>query len=209
MADMTCHWWWRPGWQPGRRMYAWHVTFAGARRMQDLAAAARERLAGLPGLDLVPGRLLHLTTQDVGFTDEVGGTDLETIISAARARLAAVPAPTVTLGPARVVAEGVCCDAEPRGALTPARDAVRAAIADVRGPHRVPGDAQWWPHVSLAYANAGRPAAPIEAALAGLDAVAAVGVTEIQLIRLGRDRRLYEWETLASVRLGSARHRRT
>jgi hypothetical protein len=24
MAD---HWWWRPGWRHGRRMYYWHVTF--------------------------------------------------------------------------------------------------------------------------------------------------------------------------------------
>jgi hypothetical protein len=24
---MRRHWWWRPGWRPGRRLYAWHLTF--------------------------------------------------------------------------------------------------------------------------------------------------------------------------------------
>jgi hypothetical protein len=204
MADMTSHWWWRPGWRPGRRMYTWHVTFRDAPDMQKLAATARERLAGLPGLDLVPGRWLHLTTQGVGFTDEVSDADLDAITGAARARLAAVPAPTVVIGPARVLDEGVGCDASPQGALTPARDAVRAAIADIWGPSRVPGTAQWWPHVSLAYASVTGPDAPVKAALDGFDAIATVDVTEIQLIRIGRDRQMYEWDTPTSVPLGQS-----
>jgi len=24
---MRPHWWWRPGWAPGRRLHAWHLTF--------------------------------------------------------------------------------------------------------------------------------------------------------------------------------------
>jgi 2'-5' RNA ligase superfamily len=134
---------------------------------------------------------------------EVGEPDLDAITGAARARLAAVPAPTVTIGPARVLTEGVGCDAAPRGALTPARDAVRAAIADIWGPSRVPEAAEWWPHVSLAYARADGSAAPVEAARDGFDAVATVEVTAIQLIRLGRDQRMYEWELLASVPLAN------
>ena len=58
--------------------------------MQELAADALARLAGLPGLDLVPGQWLHLTTQSVGFTDEVSDTDLIAITGAARTRLTAV-----------------------------------------------------------------------------------------------------------------------
>ncbi len=66
--------------------------------MQELAANARARLIGLPGLDLVPGQWLHLTTQGVGFTDEVSDNDLTAITSAARTRLTAVkPATTLSL----------------------------------------------------------------------------------------------------------------
>lgn len=199
---MASHWWWRPGWRPGRRMYAWHVTFPDAPAVQALAAAARERLAGLPGIDLVPGQWLHLTTQGVGFTDEVSDGDLAAVAGAGRARLARVAPATVTIGPARVVTEGVGCDAWPAQSLTPARDAVRDAIGDVRGAARVPEASEWWPHVSLGYASAAGPAGPFEAALDGFTDVAPHTVSAIQLIRLGRDNHQWEWDVCATVPLG-------
>jgi 2'-5' RNA ligase len=183
-------------------MYTWHVTFADVPAVQELAAAARARLRGLDGIDLVPGRWLHLTTQDVGFSDEITDTDLAAITDAARARLDAIEPIPVTIGPALVASEGIVCWAAPDGALTPMRDAIRAAIADVRGPRRVPGGPAWAPHVSIAYGSADGPADAFEAALDGEDAVAAMTVDAIKLIRLGRDQRVYEWETLASVPLG-------
>ena len=200
---MRDHWWWRPGWRPGRRMYTWHVTFGDQPAVRDLAAQARDLLHDVPGLDLIPGPWLHLTTQGVGFSDEVSTADLAAITTAARCRLAAVPPAAVTICPARVLDEGVVCDAHPAAALTPVRDAVRAAITDVWGTARVPGESDWWPHVSLAYASADGPAAPAEAALAGFTAAAAITVTEVQLILLGRDNHRYQWETQATVRLGA------
>jgi hypothetical protein len=185
-------------------MYAWHVTFGDQPAVQDLAARARALLGDVPGLDLIPGPWLHLTTQDVGFSDEVSSADLAAITAAARSRLAAVPPAAVIVGPARVVTEGIACDALPADALRPVRDAVRAGIGDVWGRARVPGEADWWPHVSLAYASAGGPAAPVEAALDGFGETAVITVTEIQLILLGRDEHVYQWETLAAARLGAA-----
>lgn len=199
MAD---HWWWRPGWRHGRRMYYWHVTFPEAPQVQALAVAARDRLAGLPGMDLVPARWLHLTTQAIGFTDEVSDADLAAIAGAARRRLARLAPPQVVIGPARVITEGIVCDARPTGSLTPLRDALRAAIGDVWGPARVPGRSEWWPHVSLGYASAAGPAGPFEAALAGFTGVAPHTVSAIQLIRLGRDHHRWEWDACATVPLG-------
>jgi hypothetical protein len=184
-------------------MYTWHVTFGDQPAVRDLAAQARDLLRDVPGLVLIPGPWLHLTTQGVGFSDEVSAADLAAITTAARSRLAAVPPAAVTICPARVLDEGVGCDAHPAAALTPVRDAVRAAIGDVWGTARVPGESDWWPHVSLAYASADGPAAPAEAALAGFTAAAAITVTEVQLILLGRDDHLYQWETQATVRLGA------
>ena len=68
---MRDHWWWRPGWRPGRRMYTWHFTFDGQTALHELVNAYQERLAGLPSLDPIPRQWLHLTTQSIGFTDEV------------------------------------------------------------------------------------------------------------------------------------------
>jgi hypothetical protein len=91
-------------------MYTWHVTFGDQPAVQDLAAQARDLLRDVPGLDLVPGPWLHLTTQGVGFSDEVSAADLAAITAAARSRLTAVPPAAVTIGPARVLGEGIGCD---------------------------------------------------------------------------------------------------
>ena len=174
--------WWRPGWRPGRRMHAWHVTFRDQPAVQDLAARAQAVLRDVPWLELVPGPWLHLTMQGVGFSDEVSAADLAAITAAARSRLAAVPPAAVTIGPARVLDEGIACDAHPAAALSQVRGAVRAAIGNV---------------------CADGPAAPAEAALARSDEAAAIIVTQVQLILLGRDGYRYEWETQATVSLGA------
>jgi hypothetical protein len=80
---MRRHWWWRPGWRPGRRLHAWHLTFGdqtvsrGRAELRRVAGDYQARLAGLPGLGLVPAEWLHLTVQPVGFADEVGAGDLD------------------------------------------------------------------------------------------------------------------------------------
>jgi 2'-5' RNA ligase len=170
--------------------------------MQELAASARSRLAGLPGLDLVPAQWLHLTMQGIGFTDEVSDDDLSKIIAAARERLSTVAPVTVRIGPVMVADEGIACLTAPSGALDPVRDAVRAAIGDVWGPSRVPETVEWTPHVSVAYASADGGGEQFEAALNGLDDVAEVTVPAVDLIRLGRDRHVYEWETVERFPLG-------
>jgi 2'-5' RNA ligase superfamily len=205
LRQVAYHWWWRPGWHVGRRFYTVHVTFADAPVVQALAAKTRDRLAGLPDLDLIPEQWLHLTMQGIGFADEVSDADLSAIIAATQARLAAVPPVTVMIGPPVVASEGVTCWAAPPRALDPARDAVRAGIADTWGPDRVPEAAQWSAHVSLAYASADGPSEPIEAALRGLPDEAEVTIGSVDLIRLGRDRRVYEWETIASLSLSGSR----
>jgi len=193
--------------RPGRRVDTFYVTLGGLAPARSHAAAARRRLAGLPGLDLVPDEWLHLTMQEVAFSDEVPGAERTAIIAAARDGLAPLAPVTVTIGPPVPAGEGILCRVTPAGALEPARDAVRAAISRVRGPDRVPDPAEWarWsPHVSLAYANADGPAEPFAEALDGLTDEATVTVEAVDLIRFGRDRQMYEWETIARLPLGSA-----
>lgn len=201
MTAVRCHWWWRPGWKPGRRMYTFHVTFADQPGVQELAAQARQRLAGLDGLDLVPGRWLHLTTQGIGFTDEVTDSDLGAIIGAAGTRLADASLVALTLAPPRVASEGIACRVWPEAALTRARDALRAAVGEVRGTERIPEGPEWSPHVSIAYASADGSGDAFEAALDGLGGASAT-VRAVDLIRLGRDQRAYTWEIVARLPLG-------
>jgi hypothetical protein len=156
----------------------------------------------------VPDEWLHLTMQDVGFSDEVPAADLDAIAAAARSSLAAMAPVTVTIGAPKVAGEGIICWVTPAEALAPVRDAVRAAIGDVRGSGQVRDSAEWprWnPHVSLAYGNAEVPAEPFQAALDGFTDVATVTIAAVDLIRLGRDRQVYEWAPIARLPLGGTR----
>lgn len=197
------HWWWRPGWRPGRRMYTWHVTFASHPEVSELAARVQARLAALPGLDLIPGPWLHLTMQGIGFTDEVPEADITLIAEGARKRLAAVSAPTTTIGPARIAGEGVAFEVGPQDGLTVVRDALREVIAEVRTPQAVPDPDDWTAHVSVAYANTTGPGDAYDEALARENGTVDLLVDAVQLIVLGRDEHLYSWTTRADVPIGA------
>jgi 2'-5' RNA ligase len=98
------------------------------------------------------------------------------------------------------MSESVACWVGPPGALDPVRDALRAAIGEVWGASQVPEAAEWTPHVSVAYANSDDPADAINAALRDGRAETAT-VRAVELIRLGRDQHLYEWESIETLPL--------
>ncbi len=197
---MQDHWWWRPGWRPGRRMYTWHFTFDGQPAVHDLAAAYQMRLDGLPDLDMIPARWLHLTTQGVGFTDEVTDDQVAAIITCSRERLSGFAPHHVTLGPAKVTPEAILLDVAPVAPLAAIRRELRGAIADVLGSRRLMETDEWTPHVSVAYSSGAAPAAPYVAALEDGGTVPTV-ISDVELIVLGRDQHLYEWTTRADIRL--------
>ncbi|MDJ0345223.1 2'-5' RNA ligase family protein [Streptomyces sp. H10-C2] len=199
---MRNHWWWRPGWEPGRRFYTWHLTFKGQDDVHRLAAAYRAGLAGVDGLTLIPDEWLHLTMQGINFVGEVDEQVVQQVVEAARVRLAAVPAFDVTIGPAILDPEAILLNVATDGPVRAVRDAIRAGIGDVLGevPEKAGG---FTPHVSVAYSAGDGPAAPIAAALDGLHVQPATArITSAELIVLHRDNYMYEWESFARVPLG-------
>ncbi|WP_445520834.1 2'-5' RNA ligase family protein [Streptomyces sp. NEAU-174] len=201
--SMRNHWWWRPGWGVGRRFYTWHLTFEGQHDVHRLAAEYRAGLGPLgPALTPIPDRWLHLTMQGIGFVNEVAERDVKAVVEAARARLLAVPAFDLQLGPEVIDPEAVLLPAHPSEPVQDVRDAIRAAIGDVLG--EVPESADGFrPHVSVAYSAADGPAAPVSKALAALDARPAhARITTAELIVIHRDNLMYEWEPYATAPLG-------
>ncbi|WP_229326477.1 2'-5' RNA ligase family protein [Streptomyces sp. UNOC14_S4] len=201
-AHMLNHWWWRPGWREGRRIYTWHFTFRGAAQVHRLAAEYRQALHGVPGLDLVPDRWLHLTMQGLGFVDEVAEKDVRAIVEAVSARLRAVSAFELTLDRPEITPEAIRWEAYPARPPATVRREIREAIAEVWGtaPEAAEGFA---PHVSIAYSAADGPAQPVAQALRRVEPEpATVTLGSVELIVLGRDRRMYEWEEYARVPLG-------
>ncbi|MFC8845775.1 MULTISPECIES: 2'-5' RNA ligase family protein [unclassified Micromonospora] len=202
LPTLTEHWYWRPGWHPGRHFYTWHLTFQQQPALHHHVTNLQQRLAPLPGLDLVPLDGLHLTTQGIGFTDEVPDNDIDAIVAEARQRCAALPPLKLSLGPVDPDAEGIGLLVQPWAAVERVRAAVRAAIAAVR--HTVPEPAGGFrPHMTIAYSGAPTPTAPIRARLAELRHLPPVPATisEVSLIALRREDRTYRWSTVATASL--------
>ena len=202
--ELRDHWWWRPGWRPGRSFYTWHITFAEQLGVRELANSYAALLARLPMFDPVPIRWLHLTMQGLGFTDEVRRADVEAIVQAAKQRLANLQAFTVTIGPPQMDPEGFPLPVRPVEPLSQLRATVRQAIADVWGVDHVPEAAEgWWPHVSLAYSNGVGSSEPVAEAVAAQPMPTAdIEIAAVSLIDLNRDNKAYEWTDVATVRLG-------
>ncbi|MFH8411018.1 2'-5' RNA ligase family protein [Streptomyces sp. NPDC018019] len=167
-----------------------------------MAAAYRTALAGVGGLDLVPDRWLHLTTQGIGFADTVPAAEVQAVLAAPADRLAALAPFDLTLHRPEITPEAIRWEAAPAGPPTAVRTALRDAIRTARGTVDESDDG-FAPHISIAYSNATGPAAPVQAAL---DTVAAAPATahidHVELIVLNRDRRMYEWDTHTRLPLG-------
>jgi 2'-5' RNA ligase len=205
-ATLRNHWYWRPGWRPGRHFYTWHLTFDHADELHHLVDAYQCRLAGLPELDPIPRPWLHLTMQGLGFLDQVTEQDAHRIASAATTRLARLPAPDLTFHQLTVRPEAITLPPEPADPIHRIRAAIRASIAEVWGPDHVPEPTHGYqPHVSLAYVNTDGPAAPVLAAVADLPTTPArVRIHEASLIILNRDQRMYQWRTFTTAPLADS-----
>jgi 2'-5' RNA ligase len=199
---MRDHWWWRPGWNVGRRFYTWHLTFGGQEDVHRFAERYRAVLPGDGRLDPIPDQWLHLTMQGIGFIDEVDRADVDAIVDAARVRLAAVPAFDIALSAPVLDPEAVLVPVHPGEPVRAVRDAIRTAIGDVlpEVPEKADG---FRPHVSVAYSNSDGPADSIGQALEAANVpTAAAHIDSAELIVLHRDNQMYEWEPYASVGIG-------
>ncbi|MHB9861700.1 2'-5' RNA ligase family protein [Streptomyces sp. YIM S03343] len=200
---MGNHWWWRPGWNVGRRFYTWHLTFEGQTDVHRVATEYRTALAPLGDvLTLIPDQWLHLTMQGIGFVGEVEEDDVRAIAKAASSQLAAVPAFDLQIGPAVLDPEAILLHVQPDGPVRAIRNAIRQAIVDILG--QAPESAEGFtPHMSVAYSASNGPAEPIAQILAGLHvAPAKARISCAELIVIHRDNEMYEWEPFATVPLG-------
>jgi 2'-5' RNA ligase len=197
------HWWWRPGWQIGRRFYAFHITFDGNADLQQLLGAYRDALADIPTVTLIPDRWIHLTMQGIGFTDEIPTDDVRRIAQRASEELARIPAFDVSFRDIVVADEAIALPAEPAEPVRDLRKATRRAIATALGKDKVAEDPQRFrPHVSVAYITADGPANPyIDAVKTAQPDAVRIKIERVDLIEMHRDNRMYKWTTVAALPL--------
>jgi len=200
------HWWWRPGWETGRRFYAFHVTFEGQPELYRLIDGYRQALAETQTVTLIPDRWLHLTMQGVGFADEIEPRTVARIADEARAELARAPSVEAKFEGFVVADEAIVVPAEPPEPIRSLRSATRKAIGHVLCAHRVSEDPQRFrPHVSAAYIRESGSAEPYIAALRDVRPEPAhVRVRHIDLIEMHRDREMYEWRAIEKIPLAGS-----
>lgn len=202
---MANHWWWRPGWQVGTRFYAWHITQQDQPQVLDLVHRYRTAVGAIASLDPIPDEWVHMTLQGVGHVEDVDQATLDRVVEAVTQRLAVLAPITTTFQRAHIAHEALILPPDKPEAFTEVRQAIRQGITDALGTCPESEDG-FRAHVSAAYSNADADSAPIRDALdrAQPATPAEATYTHVSLIRMHRDRRMYEWETLHTVPLGGA-----
>ncbi|MEU7382097.1 2'-5' RNA ligase family protein [Streptomyces sp. NPDC042207] len=199
LDEMTDHWA-RPGWSDGSRAYYWMLTFPDHQRLQALAGHCQEELAPL-GLDPVPTDGLHITLARVGKPESATPGRLDGLARDVRALLpSAFSLRAMPLAGSR---GAVRLSLGPWEPLLRLHHALAKAGSSVGLAPKKPTSA-FRPHLSLAYNNRQRPAAPVVAAVSGLRALASVelAVSAVQLVELRREGRTYRWDVRNNVPLG-------
>jgi 2'-5' RNA ligase len=203
------HWWWRPGWRTGHHFYACHFTLDGQPQLRALVKHYQDAISHLPNLDLIPPQWLHITTQGIGFADEIWPEDLAAVTAAVGERLRRLEPPRATFHRPTIRHEAVYLRADPPQPLYQVRMAVYDAITSVLGPDKFseprPGPQQFTPHVSAAYINSAGPVEPIAQAISTVDpppVTATFGA--ISLVEFHRDHRMYEWINATPLPIGQA-----
>jgi 2'-5' RNA ligase len=205
------HWWWRPGWRAGRHFYACHITLDDQPQLRELVKRYQDAMGHLPNLDLIPPQWLHITTQGIGFADEIGAADLAAVTAVVRERLVGLEPPAATFHRATVRWEAVLLTADPPQPLYQLRLALHDAISSVLGPGKFseprPGPRQYTPHVSAAYVNSDGPVEPIAQAISALDPEPVTTTFgAVSLLEFHRDHGTYEWASATPLPIGPAGH---
>lgn len=186
--------WMRPAWPEGAQAFYWLIPLRGFTELRAYAQACQQALAPASQIDPVPMDLLHLTLHRVGSANAISERQLAEIAFAATKQLRFSERIRLSIGPLAGSTGAIRFTVTPWIRLATLHDQLVAAT------HGVVGGAvrtDWRPHVSIAYNNQSRPAVPLVDRIRGLRDHPAVEVTitEIELVKLVRIGRVYEWTT--------------
>lgn len=158
-------------------------------------------------LDQIPPQWLHITTQGIGFVDEISPMEATAIRQGIAHELKQIERPSATFEHATIRPEAVVLMAHPADALYALRQHVHRAIVEVIGDERaepLPDQDDYNPHVSTAYVNSDSSSAPIAAALEGVEAwPVTVIFTKADFLEFHRDHRMYEWTNVTPIPIGT------
>ncbi|KAI9026237.1 hypothetical protein DFJ74DRAFT_32354 [Hyaloraphidium curvatum] len=201
---MQNHWWFRPGWRPGRKHLEFRISFPspGGDDVRELAALQRTALDSLRILDLVQDDGLHLTLLGIGFADDMPPESLKRVVRAAGSQLSSWKAFRMELAPAAVGTEGVWLPADPYQAFVDLHAALHAAVLGSLGNAELEAGS-FFPHVALAYCNSDGEAEPVRKAVASVQHTGASSLVDhVDIVAVWRSGHLYDHELVDTVPFG-------
>jgi hypothetical protein len=187
----------------GQAQLYWHILMRDQPQVCALAALARQRLGGFPGLHLTPERWLHLSVLRLGLDSDIPPGAVDALVRETRQRLMAVPPITVSLGRVLYHPEAITLRVGPDGSLDPVASAIREAARSTPG---IPGDGAdgpWIPHVTVAYSTQEQAAGPIVAALGRELPSCQATIGSVSLVAQHGPERAWAWEPLAHLPLAT------
>lgn len=187
---------------PGQGRIYWHVLLGEDHEARAIVQEAHDRLAGLPGLDFVPQKYIHLTTLVAGYSHEITDHQVNVMAEAAATRLAQVAPIEVTLGRVLYHPEAIVLEARPADRLLPLLEAAKAATLAATGREGALAHAVWTPHVTVAYSSADGPADPIIRALGKRLPDRDITIRSIHIVNQDGPETVWDWRSLAQVQLG-------
>jgi 2'-5' RNA ligase len=199
---MEDNWLLAPGVDPRRARLMWLMLVGDNPQVAELARVGQARLTGLAGLDLVPRDWLHITALIAGFADEISSGQAATMAGEACRLLAGTPPITVNVGRVLYHPRAVVLAAQPPGALEPVLHAVQDATRMATGREGQLHYEPWTPHVTLAYANAVRPAGPVIEALGRDVPSQQVAISSVSLVSQAPEQ-MWAWHLVAQVPFGT------
>ncbi len=203
---MTDRWRHRPEIPEDHGTVYWHLLVDDTAPVRQLVATAQDTLSAFPGLHLTPQRWLHVTILPIGPRNEISADLLADLLGEARHRLHQVPPIRASVGRVLYHPEAVAVAVRPRWALAPLYDiAGQATRTTLRGPSSGLDvrDAEWLPHITLAYGTTDQPAGPIIDALGRDIEEHELLVTEMSLVVQWGPEQAWNWEVIGAARLGS------
>jgi 2'-5' RNA ligase len=203
-TEMIDRWEHRADQAPGQGLVYWHMLLGGNPEVVEVARTAQERLSAFSGLHMTPLRWLHMTALIAGTADEIPEPDIRKMAEAATRLLATTPPIPVTFAKILYHPEAIMVAATPPDALAPVAEAAKAATREVTGTPGRPGNKlPWTPHITVSYSTAHQDAAPIIDALGRELPGCSVQIAAISLVIQQGPERLWDWQPVATVPLGS------
>lgn len=198
LTSMKDHWD-RPGWTPDRQAYYWYLTFSSP-DLRELAGYCQDQLR-LSYLDPVPLDGLHLTLPKIGWSDELSADEVDLVAAAGMRSCADLEPFTLTVGPLAGSPGAVRFSVAPWEPVVKLHQRLQKAVRTVRGA--ACKEAEFRPHIGIAYCNSKVPAEELITAVESLRGLPPVDVqvSQVELVLLRREDHIYKWSTVHTVPL--------